>query len=123
MERKETFGLALLPLKVDLSKYGLDMCFKQYERIMLLKAWASPSSKFSSRELYDYVSEKIGKFNKTISRASVIFAADRFVEAGIWGEEDRTGKGGHHSLYFAANTEAEFWERVRVTSQTRLGIQ
>ena len=36
----------------------------------------------------------------SISRASVIFAMNRFVDQGVLGFRDGTGKGGHHKVYY-----------------------
>jgi len=38
--------------------------------------------------------------DKSISRASVIFALNRFVDQGVLGWRDATGKGGHHKIYY-----------------------
>lgn len=86
------------------------MLFKEYEEIMVNYAWdnAKPTG---SGGLWLMVSDKLPE-GKTISRASVIFAANRLVEAGIWGFEDHTGKGGHHKKYFAKMTQPEMWKAL-----------
>jgi len=106
----------MMPLKVDLSKQGLEMCFKDYEIIMLGRQWDDPTSRDGSGILWKYVND----CGESISRASVIFAANRFVDAGIWDAVDRTGKGGHHKLYYALITESEFWDRLLATSNYKL---
>lgn len=110
---KEVTNVPVLPLKIDLSKEGLDMLFKEYELIMLLYVWEI-SEPAGSRILDRVVSERLPE-GKTISRASVIFAANRFVDNGIWDYITRTGKGGHHKRYFAVLTEEQLWEHLRVT--------
>jgi len=110
---KEVMSVPSLPLKIDLSKEGLDMMFKDYELIMLLYVWES-SEPAGSRILDTVVTERLPE-GKTISRASVIFAANRFVDNGIWDYITRTGKGGHHKRYYAVLTEKQLWEHLRAT--------
>ena len=80
---------------------------------MLLYVWES-SEPTGSRILDKVTNERLLE-NKTISRASVIQAANRFVDNGIWDYITRTGKGGHHKRYYAVLTEEQLWEHLRVT--------
>ncbi len=111
--KKEITRIPSLPLKINLSKEGLDMLFRDYEVIMLQYVWGSCVPK-TSRILYEMVNEHLPE-NKTMSRASVIFAANRFVDNGIWSFDERTGKGGYRRRYYAALTEKQLWEYLRVT--------
>jgi predicted transcriptional regulator len=45
------------------------------------------------------VNKQLGT-DKSISRVSVIFALNRFVDQGVLGWRDATGKGGHHKIYY-----------------------
>jgi len=45
------------------------------------------------------VNEKL-KPSGSISRASIILALNRFVDQGVLGWRDATGKGGHHKVYY-----------------------
>ena len=57
---------------------------------------------------------------ETKSRASIIFAANSFVDMNIWGFKDRTGKGGHHRLYYPLISQREFWDRLADTVKQRI---
>ena len=111
-------------IKVDLSKEGLDMCFRNYERVMLYYLWKRTDAPASgSGELWRHANKVLGpKENgrQAISRASVIFAANRFVDLGLWSFKDATGKGGHHRRYFADMTQEEFWKQLLATAQQKL---
>ena len=113
-----------MDIKLDLSKEGLEMCFRQYERIMLYKLWKDATPTGSGR-LWEHCMKVIGPKENgrpAISRASVIFAANRLVDNGIWSFEDATGKGGHHRRYFSAMTQAEFWSQVQDICKKKLAF-
>ena len=102
-----------MDLKLNLSSgtVGLDSMFKLYEEIMLRYMWnAEPTG---SGKIWVHVLEELAKVEDKISRASVIFAANRFVEAKIWTYTTATGKGGHHRVYSAVMTEEQMWLKVR----------
>ena len=111
---------------MNLAHDGLDILFKEYECVMHRKMWAlGEGQTIGSGALYAHVNTvlppKPGKGSKeAISRASVIFAANRFVDAGIWDWRDATGKGGHHRLYFAIMTEAEMWTALKDTAVKKI---
>ena len=50
--------------------------------------------------------------NESKSRASVIFFLNDLVEDGILTYEERTGKGGHHRVYFPNMNKEEFTSYV-----------
>jgi len=103
----------ILPVKIDLAKTGLESCFKPYKVLMLMHAWAalSEDEPMGSGKLWMKVNELLPD-GETKSRASVIFAANDFVDMELWGFKDRTGKGGHHRLYYPLLSQEEFWERL-----------
>lgn len=110
-------------MKVDLSFDGLDMLYKPYEKIMVQHLWKNDSEPIGSGNLWKYVNSMLPAKEDgrdAISRASVIFAANRNVDDGIWDWKDATGKGGHHRLYFAAMTEAELWAAIRETVSEKI---
>jgi len=114
---------SILPVKIDLAKTGLESCFKPYKVLMLMHAWASltEDEPMGSGKLWMKVNELLPD-GETKSRASVIFAANDYVDMGIWGFKDRTGKGGHHRLYYPVISQAEFWERLAETVKQRINV-
>jgi len=109
-----------IEVKLDLKKQGLAMIFRDYEEIMVCHAWKDPTPN-GSGALWEMVNETLPD-GKTISRASVIFAANRFVENGIWSFEDHTGKGGHHRRYYPLVSEEELWMAVAMAAQNKLNL-
>ncbi len=102
-----------MEMKVDLRQNGLAMLFKEYEEIMLKYIWSGVEPT-GSGGLFLMVNSKLPE-GKTMSRASVIFAATRFVDAGIWDYSTATGKGGHHKRYFAIRSREELWRSITET--------
>jgi hypothetical protein len=110
-------------MKVDLRQSGLAMLFREYEEIMVRRQWNGGAKPTGSGDLWKHVNSVMPKKpdgRDAISRASVIFAANRLVEAGIWDFKDATGKGGHHRRYFAAMTEDELWEAIKDTMNEKI---
>jgi len=97
-------------LRIDLRKSGLSMLFKPYQKYLLEHIWnkVSTDEPIGSRKAHD--------LNQTTddkkSRASLIFFLNDMVDEGILGWHDRTGKGGHHRLYYPLMTEEQFWTRI-----------
>ena len=48
----------------------------------------------------------------SISRASVIVAMNRFVDQGVLGFRDGTGKGGHHKIYYPLMDEEGYLKHI-----------
>ena len=123
MEPKE------IGMKANLTLTGLDMLFKPYEQVLVRKMWEEGIEPTGSGDLYRHVNEvlppKSGKGTdqekEAISRASVIFAANRFCDTGIWGFKTATGKGGHHRRYFAIMTEEQMYAALLKTALKKLG--
>ncbi len=119
MEPKE------MGLKANLALIGLDMLFKPYEQVLVRKMWEDNAEPTGSGALYKHVNEVLppsgrGSGKEAISRASVIFAANRLVDAGIWGFKMATGKGGHHRRYYAIMTEEQLYAALLKTAIKRL---
>lgn len=116
-----------LEMKVDLSFNDLDMLFKEYEEIAIRYMWAEGREPTGSRKIWNEVCAEMSakypwgkwKDKQPISRASVIFAANRNVDAGIWDYRTATGKGGHHRRYFAIMTEEELWKALKKTANKK----
>jgi len=111
----------IIPVKIDLVKTGLKSCFKPYKVLMLEHAWGALTEEEpeGSGKLWMKVNEMLPD-GETKSRASIIFAANDFVDKGIWNFTDATGKGGHHRLYYPLMSQAEFWERLADTVKQRI---
>lgn len=96
------------------------MLFKEYEEIMLRYMWREGAEGTGSGKIWKMVCDELGKQKKTISRASVIFAANRFVNDDIWDYSTATGKGGHHRVYFAKMSEEQLWLTVKGIVNTKI---
>ena len=84
--------------KFDPSQHGLRKTLREYEELALRYLWEIGEEGAGSGLIWKVVSEKLEP--GSISRASVIFAMNRFVDQGVLGWRDATGKGGHHKVYY-----------------------
>ncbi len=84
--------------KFDPSKPGLRKTLREYEELILRHIWSVGEEGAASGSTWKTVNIQLGPGN-SISRASVIFALNRFVDQGVLGWRDATGKGGHHKIY------------------------
>jgi len=111
----------ILSVKIDLAKTGLESCFKPYKVLMLMHAWVNLTKEDpeGSGKLWLKVNELLPD-GETKSRASVIFAANDFVDMKIWDFKDATGKGGHHRLYYPLISQDEFWKRLAEAVKQRI---
>jgi len=118
---KEDIEQGILSVKIDLAKTGLESCFKPYKVLMLKYAWLSLTEEEpkGSGHLWLKVNELLPD-GETKSRASVIFAANDFVDMKIWDFKDATGKGGHHRLYYPLISQDEFWKRLAEAVKQRI---
>ena len=104
--------------RIDLRKSGLSMIFKPYQQCLLEHIWdkVSRDEPIGSRKAHD--------FNQTTddkkSRASLISFLNDMVDEGILGWHDRTGKGGHHRLYYPLITEEQFWRNIAKNVHAKL---
>jgi len=85
--------------KFDPSKPGLRKTLREYEELILRHIWSVGEEGAASGSTWKTVNIQLGPGN-SISRASVIFALNRFVDQGVLGWRDATGKGGHHKIYY-----------------------
>jgi len=79
-------------LKMDLSKEGLQMFFKDYQLDALKVIWESGRG-INSREVWEAVGEN------RVSRASIINFLEEATRNGLLEKRLETGKGGHHGVY------------------------
>ena len=75
------------------------MCAQNARALALRYLWSVGEEGAASGSTWKTVNNQLGT-GKSISRASVIFALNRFVDQGILGWRDATGKGGHHKIYY-----------------------
>ena len=111
-----------MEIVLDLTKDGLAMAFNELEIIILEYLWDVPDTiplsfvEAGARELTDVVNSNMSPppgRPLPDRRSSVINAANRFVELGIWAYREVTGKGGYRKIYRAVMTEYTFWKTVR----------
>ncbi|KKN06176.1 hypothetical protein LCGC14_1079830 [marine sediment metagenome] len=111
-------------LAMDLTQDGLAMIFRDYAVVMLEHLWRSTGDTIpvsmppeaSSRELHIIINEKLPptkRGGQGRSRASIIKAADRFVDAKLWDCREESCKGGYRRIYWAIVTEGDLWKAVK----------
>jgi len=105
-------------LRIDLGKSGLPMLFKPYQQYLIEHIWnnVSTDEPIGSGKAHDFILTTDDKK----SRASVIFFLNDMVDEGVLGWHDRTGKGGHHRLYYPLMTEEQFWIYIARNVHARL---
>ena len=100
--------------KFDPSQPGLRKTLKEYEELALRYLWEIGEEGAVSGLIWKVVNEKL-KPGGSISRASVIFAMNRFLDQGILGFRDGTGKGGHHKIYYPLMDEKGYLKHLLKT--------
>jgi len=102
--------ISCIKLKIDINESGLPMMFKPYQYYLLHHIWekVKESEPIGSGKAHEFIQTTDDKK----SRASVIFFLNDMVDEGVLGWHDRTGKGGHHRLYYPLMNEAQFWKHV-----------
>ena len=113
------WGRRNLKIKLNLENDGLGITFKDYEIIMLRRFWED-GGEHGSGKIHEHVNKKLKEYERSISRASVIFRLNWLVDLGVLDYRDATGKGGYHRIYRAAMTEEEFWRSIAKELTTKL---
>ena len=72
-----------------------------------------------SRDAHQYLHDT-GEDELKVSRASAFFFLEDMVEEGVLEYEMRTGKGGHHRIYFPAMNREEYGQFVTETITNKL---
>jgi len=85
--------------KFDPSQDGLRKTLKEWEELALRYLWSVGEVGAISGPICENVNEQL-RTDESISRASIILAMNRFVDRGVLGFRDGTGKGGHHKVYY-----------------------
>ena len=104
----------MVGFKFDPSQPGLRKTLREYEELALRYLWEVGEEGAGSGLIWKAVSEKL-KPGGSISRASVIFAMNRFVDQEVLGFRDGTGKGGHHKIYYPLMDEKGYVKYVLKT--------
>jgi predicted transcriptional regulator len=100
--------------KFDPFQTGLRKTLREYEELALRHLWVIGEEGAGSGLIWKVVNEKL-KPGGSISRASVIFALNRFVDQGVLGFRDATGKGGHHKVYYPLMDEKGYLKYLMKT--------
>ena len=100
-------------MKLDTTKSGLDSLFKPYQGLLLEHIWSL------NEKAIEKVAVGSGRAHAYLlgtpeakSRAAVIFFLNDMVDEGVLGFDDKTGKGGHHRLYWPKMNRAQFAEHT-----------
>jgi hypothetical protein len=94
-------------MKFDTKQEGLETLFKPYQALLLEWIWELNKNQrtgVNSAKAHQYL---LGT-SESKSRASVIFFLNDLVEEGILTYEEKTGKGGHHRVYYPNMNKEEF---------------
>jgi predicted transcriptional regulator len=99
-------------IEYDTSQTGLAAVLKDWQIETMQVLWQNPEG-LNSRTVWQRVNPMLK--GKSISRASVINFLEAMHSLGILDAEDRTGKGGHHSIYRAALDETGYKQFIAST--------
>ena len=99
-------------LEYDTSQTSLNTVLKNWQQQAMQVVWSSPEGA-NSRAVHVKVNQMLK--GETISRASIINFLEPMREMGILKGEERTGKGGHHWVYYPAMNEAGFKQFIAST--------
>ena len=97
----------MIGIEYDASKAGLFAVLKDWQLKAMQVVWGSPKGA-NSRTVWQNVNRMLMDMGETISRASVINFLEEMREMGVFSGDERTGKGGHHWVYYPAMDEAGF---------------
>lgn len=109
-------------MKFDTSQKGLLTLFKPYQVALLEHIWdinRADRTGLTSGQAHEFL-QLTGDRELMMSRASVIFFLNDIVDEGVLSYEERTGKGGHHRVYYPEMNREEFASYVTVTITNKL---
>ncbi len=101
-------------IEFDIAQKGFHAVLKDWELKAIQVVWGSPHGA-NSRAVWVRVNEMLG--GGSISRASVINFLEEMRGLGVLGGEERTGKGGHHWVYYPALDESGFKRFIASTME------
>lgn len=108
-------------MKFDTKQEGLETLFKPYQALLLEWIWELNEKQrkgVTSGQAHIYLQST----SERKSRASVIFFLNDLVEEEILTFEERTGKGGHHRVYFPNMNREEFSDHVVAAINMKLAF-
>ena len=92
----------------DTNKEGLLTVMRDYQKICLRFAWENSEEGVTSGTAWLHTNKVLMEEGRSISRASVFFFLNDMVDEDVLEYVERTGKGGHHRVYFPAFDEEGF---------------
>jgi len=101
--------------KFDTNKNGFLTLMREYQEICLKFIWENSEEGVTSGTAWLHTNKVLKEEDKSISRASVIIFLNDMVDEGILTFNLKTGKGGHHRVYFPAFDEEGF--KINVTKK------
>ena len=104
-------------IEFDTSKTSFNAVLRDWQLKTMHVVWSNTEG-IKSRMVWLKVNQVLR--DETISRASVINFLEDMRERGVLRGEERTGKGGHHWVYFPALDEAGFKGFIAETLITSL---
>ena len=96
---------------------GLAKVLREYQLEALRCVWENSEKGVVSREVHQYVNEKL---EGSISRASIINFLNAMVDEGVLNYVEETGKGGYHRVYTPKFDEVGFRKYVAQTMVSSL---
>jgi len=96
----------------DTSKKGVETVMRDYQVLCMEFLWEKGEEGASTGKAWLHVNKNLIAGEKTISRSSIINFMKTLPEKGLATYTMRTGKGGHHRVYYPAIDEAEFKELI-----------
>ena len=108
-------------MKFNTNNEGLETLFKLYQALLLEWIWEQNEDQrkgVNSNQAHLYLKTT----SESKSRASVIFFLNDVVEEGILTYEERTGKGGHHRVYYPNMNREEFSNYVISSINEKLSL-
>lgn len=104
-------------LQYDTSQTGFLTVLKPWQIKAMQVVWSTPDGA-NSRIVYQRVNNALE--GETISRASIINFLEDMREMGVLGGEEKTGKGGHHWVYYPKLDEVGFKRYIVEKMRDRL---
>jgi len=104
-------------LEYDASQTGFLAVLKPWQLKAMQVVWSSPNGA-NSLTVHQKANQALQ--GETISRASVINFLEDLREMGVLSGEERTGKGGHHWVYYPKLDEAGFKRFIAETLLEKL---
>ncbi len=92
----------------DTSKEDLETVMREYQALSMKFLWERGERGVPSSQVWVHINKILLKKEKSISRSSIINFLNTMVDKGIVTFISKSGKGGHHRVYFPAYDEESF---------------